>query len=406
MQIAILGAGFVGLTAAYRLLKKGHRVTIFEKGKSVGGLAAGFREKDWDWHLEYFFHHLFTSDTAIYNLISELGLKENLFYLKPKTSIFYNGKIYQFDSPLSVLRFSPLNLGERLRVGLVTFFLKISSNWQKLEKIEAVPWLKKYYGERAYQILWQPLLKSKFGNQAEKIAMSWFWARIKKRSRKLGYLKGGFQVLIEKLAQEIKENGGKFYLNSPITTLDALKRLDKFDRIIITTPTAIFFKEKKLPEMIGAVNLILVLKHRFLNDNTYWLNINDPGFPFVALVEHTNFVEKKHYGGHHLLYVGGYYPQNHRYFKMSKEQIFKEFLPYLQKINPNYQFSTINYHLFRNPFAQPVIPVNYSKSIPPHQTPIPHVFLANMQQVYPWDRGTNYAVELGEKIADEVQNSQ
>ena len=405
MRAAIIGAGFTGLTAGYYLSKRSHQVTIFEKEKFAGGLAAGFKEKNWDWSPEYFFHHLFTSDSATQNLISELRFSQRLFYTKPKTSIFYKGKISQFDSPFSVLTFPFLSIPEKLQTGLITVYLKLTSNWKKFENISAFCWLKKYYGKKTFEILWKPLLLAKFGDQASEISMSWFWARIKKRSQKLGYFEGGFQVLIDKLVKEIKENSGEIYLNQPINSLNDLNHFNKFNRIIITTPTQTFFKKTKLPEMLGALNLILVLKEKFLTDDTYWLNINEPGFPFVAVVEHTNFVDKRNYGGNHLLYVGGYYPQNHPYFKMTKEEIFKEFLPYLQKINPNSQLLITNYYLFRNQSAQPVIPVNYSKLIPSHQTPVSGVYLSNMQQVYPWDRGINYAIELGNKIATLVHKN-
>ncbi|MFZ5365757.1 MAG: NAD(P)/FAD-dependent oxidoreductase [Patescibacteria group bacterium] len=416
MKVAIIGAGFTGLTAAFRLSRKGHKITIFEKEKFCGGLAAGFQEKNWDWHLEYFFHHLFTSDSAAKNLISELGLLEKLFYLRPKTSIFYEGKISQFDSPFSLLSFPFLSIPEKLRTGLVTAYLKLLKTprmvavrqladmtpprWKgwKFENISAFNWLQKYYGKKPFEILWKPLLLSKFGDQAKEISMAWFWARIKKRSTRLGYLEGGFQVLIDRLTEKIKTQNGEIHLNSEVKRLNDLNH---FNKIIITTSTQTFFKTK-LPEMLGAINLILVLKEKFLVDGTYWLNINEPGFPFVAVVEHTNFVNKKYYGGNHILYVGGYYPQNHPYFKMTKEEIFQEFLPYLQRINPSFNFTLHASHftLHTNLFAQPIVPVNYSSLIPSHQTPIPNVFLANMQQVYPWDRGTNYAIELGEEIAE------
>jgi protoporphyrinogen oxidase len=153
--------------------------------------------------------------------------------------------------------------------------------------------------------------------------------------------------------------------------------------------------------MVGALSLILVLKEKFLKDNTYWLNINEPGFPFVFVDEHTNFVSSKYYHNQHLVYVGGYYPQNHPYFKMEEGEIFEEFLPFLKKINPKYDFPqfTNSYSLFTGLNAQPIVPVNYSRIAPLHKTPIPNIYLANMQQIYPWDRGVNYSIELGEKIA-------
>lgn len=408
MRIAVIGAGFTGLTAAYRLCQKGNKVTIFEKESRVGGLANGFKEKDWDWHLENFFHHFFSSDQAAKNLIRELGLFDKLFYVRAKTSILKEGKVSQFDSPLSLSTFPHLSFLEKARVGATIAYLKTTSHWHPLEKTAASSWLSKTMGENAYHVLWQPLLQGKFAKFANQIPMSWFWARIKKRSSRLGYLKGGFQILIGRLVKRIKENGGEILLDYEIKNLDKVK---SFDRIIVTTPTEIFLdlapglpkdyqsRLEKL-EMLGALNLILVLKEKFLTEGTYWLNINESGFPFVAVVEHTNFVEPKYYGGNHLVYVGGYYPQNHRYFKMNKEQIFKEFLPYLKKINP--KLNPIRYTLNSNQYAQPIIPINYSKLAPSFKAPVPNLFLANMQMVYPWDRGVNYAIELGEKVANEV----
>lgn len=403
MKVAIIGAGICGLTAGYRLSQTGHQVTIFEKDKQAGGLSSGFRKTNWNWNLDIFFHHLFTSDRIAINLIKELGLEKQLFFNQPKTSIYWQSQINQFNSPISVLKFSPLSFLDRIRTGLVTAHLKTINRWQKFENITAYRWLEKFYGGPAFKILWRPLLVGKFGTYAPQISMTWFWARIKKRSQKLGYLKSGFQVLIDKLMQKIKQHGGRIYLNQEIKDLKTLS--NEYDKVIVTTPTSMFFKTG-LPPMLGAVNLILVLKESFLTDGTYWLNINEPGFPFVAVVEHTNFIDKKYYGDNRILYVGGYYPQSHRYFKMTAKQMLEEFLPYLQKINPKFSpVSLITYRLSRNFFAQPVMPVNYSQIMPPMKTAIPNVYLANMQNTYPWDRGINYAIEQGEKVAHEVLDS-
>jgi len=414
MRIAVVGAGVTGLTAAYRLSEKGHRVVVFEKEDYVGGLAAGFTRPSqdalgrvilrsfseggsttdgWEWSLENYFHHFFTSDRALQNLAGELGLADKLFFKRPKSSIYYNGKITQFDSPISVLTFPHLPFSQRLRTGLVTAYLKATDDWGSFEKITAAEWLKKFYGQRAYQILWQPLLKAKFGDYASGVSMAWFWARIKKRSAKLGYIEGGFQVLIEALVDRMKANGGEINLNHEVA-----ESLNGFDRVISTA----LIKLEKF-RWVGALNLILFLKEPFLTDGTYWLNINDPDFPFVAVVEHTNFIDKKHYGGGHILYLGGYYPQDHRYFQMSKEEILADFLPYLKQINPTLsKFSIFNFQFTKSLYAQPVIPVNYSKMIPSMKMDNPRFFRANMQMVYPWDRGLNYAIELGQKVAGEV----
>ena len=413
MRIAIVGAGLTGLTAGYRLSRKGNRVTIFEKSDFAGGLAGSFKEKSWDWPLEFYFHHFFTSDKELLDLAEELGLAKKVFFNSPKTSIFSNNFISPFDSPLSVLKSPLLSPAQKIQTALATLYLKVTNNWKLLEKTTASEWLKKNYGTKPYEIIWEPLLKSKFGQtDAEQVSMAWFWGRIKKRSFKLGYFEGGFQILIDSLLKEIKKNNGEVLFNREFTASDFNRG---FEKIIWTGPIPNFLKiAPKLPKeyqgrlnnlkMVGAVNLVLVLKDQFLKDNTYWLNINEAGFPFVAVVEHTNFIDAKNYGNNRLLYVGGYYPQNHPYFKMSKEEIYQEFLPYLKKINPAFKFPLLasRFSLHSSLSAQPVIPTSYSKIVPSFTTPLPNVYLATMHHIYPWDRGTNYAVKLGNDVAYEI----
>lgn len=436
MKIAVVGGGLTGLTATYRLSKEGHQVSLFEKAKTLGGLAASARQKKRQWPLEAFYHHYFTSDHSLRQLLAELNLASRLEFYRPKTSIFTGGQISQLDSPVSLLLSPQFGVRAKIRAGMATAYFKTTSNWQKLEKITAWPWLKKAYGDEVFYTLWKPLLKAKFGPEAEKVSLAWFWARIKKRSAQLGYLKGGTQILIDELESEIKKNGGRILkgqeffednirLRGDDRNLDSNPRTEKkvnethgYDRVIWTVPVSVFLEKmkKRLPadyrnnlarmKMIGAVCLILELKESLLTDGTYWLNVNENGYPFVAVVEHTNMIDPAHYGGKRIVYVGGYYPQDHRYFKMKKEAIFNEWYPFLKKINPDFSDSSLaTLHLSLSRYAQPVVPVNYSKIMPSMKTPLPGVSLANMQMVYPWDRGVNYAIEMGERVAKEVGDS-
>jgi len=417
MKVAIVGGGICGLTSAYFLGNQGHQVSLFEKEKVLGGLAGSFKQGNWQWPLEKYYHHFFSSDTAVFSLLQELGLKEKLFFKTPRTSILVNSKISAFDTPLAVLTFPSLNIFDKIRTGLITGWLKINPFWQPLEKVTAHHWLKKYYGKKAYQILWEPLLKAKFAENYQNIPASWFWARIKKRSNRLGYLEGGLQTLINALAAKIQENKGQIILNTEIRNLNDLNHFNNFDKILVTTPPTTFLKivpdlppnyQKEIQTLksVSALTLILSLKEKFLTDNTYWLNINEESFPFVAVVEHTNFVDPQHYGNNHLVYIGGYYPPNHPFLKMTGEQIYQKFLPFLKKINPYFNFSlyTSSLSLYTDSYAQPVIPLNYAKHLPSLNTPKPNVFWATMHHIYPWDRGVNYAIKLGKKIANEVSS--
>lgn len=417
MKIAIIGAGFTGLTAAYELLKQGHDVTVFEKDTEPGGLAIGYKEKGWDWTLEAFYHHWFTNDKAVLNLAKEL--RYHVLTIRPKTSSLIQGKIYQLDSPKTFLTFPKLSLFERVRMATALALLRYNPLWKPLEKVTANSVLPKAMGENPYTMLWQPLLVNKFGSFAKDISLAWFWARVTKRTPSLAYPEGGFLRFAKTLATTVEKKGGKIIYKADISHIEEkngkidLGTKGTFDKVIVTLPSFAFTKlAPQLPENyknkllrlkgIGAVVVVMRLKKPFFADGTYWLNVCDTKAPVLAIVEHTNFMNAKHYNNEHLIYLGNYLPHDHKYFSMTAEELLKEFDPYLQKIHPDYKKSLIGVTKFSVPFAQPIISINYSKDIPSFDTPLPNVYLANIQQVYPWDRGTNYAVELGKKIAAHV----
>lgn len=406
MRVAILGAGFTGLTAALRLTQKGHQVTVFEKESFVGGLAVGFREKNWQWSVEKAYHHWFTNDSCALNLARELGIE--VLVKRPSTDVYVNGKKLPFDSPLSLLTFPYLPFFDRLRTGLTALFLKLVNNYHRFDNAKAIPWIKKWMGEKSFAVIWDPLFSGKFGKYKDDIALSWFWARIKKRTPSLAYPARGFGNFADKLADEVKHLGGKIYLNTEIKKLPSRG----FDKTIVTLPTPVFIKltallpkdyVKKISSVkyLHALNLILILDKPFM-EKTYWLNITDKKFPFLVVVNHTNFIDSKYYNDKHIVYIGNYLPREHKYFQMTKEELLKEFDPFLKKINLTYNSSLITYHSFTGPFAQPIVTVDYQKKMPVFETPVKNVFLANLSMVYPWDRGTNYAIELGEKIVERV----
>jgi len=425
MKIAIVGGGLTGLTAGYYLSKNNHQVTVFEKNPYLGGLAASFKKEDWSWPVEFYVHHIFRSDKDILKLAGEIGVEEKIFFSRPKTSTFIKGKISQFDSPISILGSKQFNFPDKIRLVFWTGYLKLLDNWKDLEKVTAENWLKEKMGNKVFKLLWEPLLVNKFSKKfSSRISAAWFWARIKKRGFSLGYFKDGFKTLFDKLEEEIIGRQGKIILGAKITEIEkkaakfSLKVNNKeilrdFDKVIYTGPAPIFSKIAKiLPknftekiaslESVGNLGLLLELKAGFFKDKTYWLNVNEASFPFVCVVEQTNFIDKKFYDGSHLLYVYGYYLHNHPFLKMSKEKILEIFLPYMEKINPDFSLQLIiNYSLFKNLYSQPIIPTDYSRSLPPLETPVKGLYFATLHHLYPWDRGTNYAVKLGKEVAYE-----
>lgn len=426
MKIAIIGGGYAGLSASYYLSKrKNVSISLFEKENYLGGLASGFKDNSWSWTMDKYYHHIFTSDSEILDLIKELNC--DLSYIRPKTSIFYAGKIYSFDSALDLLLFPHISFISRIRTGLTIIFLKLVSNWKPLEKITAEKFIKYTSGQESWNIIWDRLFSAKFGNASSTIPASWFWSRIKKRGRVFGYPDGGFDTFTEAIVNKSKKRKVKFLLKTTIRSIIPHKNkytlktnkgsFTNFDKVICTLPAHSFVKiTPNLPQVYandllkfksrGTINLIISLKKQFLEDGTYWLNINDKKFPFVGIVEQTNFISKSRYNNNHLIHIVNYLSPEHSFFKTNKDYLIKKFYPYLKKINPNFDKSWIKKSwVFKSDFAQPIMSLNYSKILPSIETPLKNIFLTNMQQVYPWDRQTNYAIAFGKKVSDIIIKS-
>ena len=420
MKIAIIGAGYSGMVAAYDLKKAGHDVTIFEAANYVGGLASGFKEPHWDWSVEKFYHHWFQSDSEMLGLIRELGLEDKVRFPRPLTVMLHKNKWYPFDSILNALRFPGLGFGlNKIRFGFVGLFLRLTNNWRALEKVTADEWMLKYAGRQVYEQMWKPLLIGKFGPFYKDVNMAWMWARIHARTTRLGTFEGGFQKFADLFAEKLREMGVEIKLNAPIKSIkqdQASVSLsvdgESFDKVLVTSSPNLMAKLcPDLPEnylkglldlkSMGAVVMTLALRHSLSQEGYYWFNVpKDEGYPFLALVEHTNFVPKENFGGDHIMYAGDYLELGHEYFTMSDDELLERFIPAFKKFNPEFSRDWVKkIWVSKTNYAQPVPLVNHSKNIPEIQTPIKGLYFASMSQVYPWDRGTNFAVEIGRKAA-------
>jgi protoporphyrinogen oxidase len=430
MKIAIVGAGITGLSAAYDLLKAGQEVTLFEGDRQTGGLATGFRDENWEWPLEKFYHHLFTSDRAIIKLVEQIGFKDKLFFPRPITSVIYQDRIVPFDSPQRWITFPGFNLLDVARFGSISAYLRFTKPWRQLEQHTADDWLRRYYGKKIYEMIWRPLLIGKFGPYYQEVNMAWMWARLHVRSPRLGYFEGGFQAFVDRLTQVVEELGGRIRLACPAENIQRVDgdqprinlfaggEAEEFDACLVTTSPGLlaqlapglpdgYLNQLLALKSMGAVVMTLALTRSLMPDSrTYWLNIpaNSPdkvgGVPFLALVEHTNFIDRAHYGGDHLLYCGDYIVPDHAYFSMDQAEIEQQFVSVLNRFNPDFRPEWVRKTwLFRAKYAQPVPQVGHSKNIPEIRTPLPGLYFASMSQVYPWDRGTNFAVEIGRKAA-------
>ena len=426
-HIGIVGGGMAGLTAALRLAQQGQRVTLWERGQRFGGQAAAFDVTGGQ--LEFFYHHLFQSDREITALIHELGIGDKLLWLPSNVGYFADGKIYPLNGALDLLKLGIIPIWDRIRLGLVTAYLQRVRDWKRFEKVTAETWLTRALGKRAYQRTWGAQLDAKFGSYKSDVAMVWFWGKIWLRTtsrrsplegEKLGYIKGSFNVLVDALVKGARDAGAALISGRGPNRLEPRPdgrwevrfedgEPETCDAVIVTTPSPIMLRlAPMLPDdykrmLTGltyeAAAVALMETNRPLSD-IYWLNIADRDMPFTGVIEHTNFMSPSDYGGKHYLYLSKYMEPDHPYFSMPDNQLIEEYIPYLKRINPNFDRSWIDrWWVFRERAAQPIVTLNYSEKIPDHRTPLKNLYLANTSQIYPEDRGTNYSVRLGNDIA-------
>ncbi|NLE26341.1 MAG: NAD(P)/FAD-dependent oxidoreductase [Clostridiaceae bacterium] len=428
MNIAIIGAGLTGMSAGLRLSQNGDKVTIYEKENSLGGLASAIRVGNET--LDRFYHHIFVSDSEILDLIDELDLKYRLNWYEPKNAIYIDNYIHPFTSPLDLLCFKPLSIISRIRMGMMVLTSRFIKDYSPFESITAKEWIIKRSGQEVWQKVWEPLIKSKFDIDSNNISGTWIWNKLKLRGSSrgksinkemLGYLEGSFSVIIEKIAQKIIESGGNILLDNEVTRIiknengsfDIISNKNKasYDKVLFTCSPNLLAKilqgpdsnfKNSLNRISYKANLCLVLELTHSLSPYYWITVAQEDFPFVLIIEHTNLVGSKDYNSH-VVYLSRYLDVSDPLYSVSDQDIINEFIKGLKKVFPGINSDNIkNTTISRAQFSQPVIPLGYSKIIPDIKTPIEGLFLASMSQIYPEDRGLNYAVKLGQNAANEI----
>ena len=423
-SLLIVGGGFTGLTAALRLsTDRNFSVTLVESSDHLGGLAAGFSLCGTS--LEKTYHHLFLSDAAILDLVKELGLQEKLMWCESSVGIFRAGKIHPFKTPLDLLRFAPCSFLGRLRTGFAALYLKHRKNWRGFTRRTAHAWMTRACGHSAMETIWTPLLRGKFDRHFDKVSMAWLWARIHIRANsrsggggeKLGYFRGGFNVITSALENELKQRGVNIQINARVEKISSERTAAingetvPFDFCIFTGPSPAF--ARLLPaqeslndyaaklhsiEYLGAACLVFTSDQNL--GDFYWVNVNEPDAPFLVFLNHTRLVNKKFFGGKNVYYIGAYLPPDGKLFSLPDDELAKLWFGYLPKMFPDFDAARVaERHIFRFRAAQHIVDTDYEAKIPAYQTPLPGVFLANFSQIFPEDRGTNFAVREGEKIA-------
>ncbi|MGW2602278.1 NAD(P)/FAD-dependent oxidoreductase [Streptomyces klenkii] len=439
-DVIVVGAGFTGLSAALELAELGHTVRLLERDPDIGGLAGSFTVGDR--RLERFYHHWFASDEEMLRLCARLGIADLMEPHLTRTGMYYANSVYRLSKPLDLLRFAPLPLLDRLRLGLLTVRAQRVRDWRLLEHRTAEEWLVSLGGRRVYDVVWRPLLEGKFGDHAAEVGATWMWTKLHLRggsrtrsgSETLYYLRGGSDALLTALRKRLADHGVDIRTDTAVRSVTTDGRrvtgvrtadgeLHSSGQVLLTVAPALAAgmledqsdTHPSVPPLLRRLrrirylaNLCLVLENNRPLSDTYWLNVNDPAFPYVGVIEHTNMDDPARYGGRHIAYLSKYLPADAELYRMDDAQVFEHSLPYLRRMFPGFDRTWVDaYHVWRAEHAQPVITPGYTRVMPPVQSRVSGLYLAGMAQVFPEDRGTNYAVRDGRRagrlIADRLR---
>lgn len=424
-DVVVVGAGFTGLSAAWELSRAGLRVAVLESEATPGGLAGTFDVGGVQ--LEKFYHHWFTSDADIDDLASELGVAERIHSRAASTGTYFANATYRLATPGDLLAFPALPPLDRLRLGWLALRARSIRDWRSLESMTAREWLIRTGGRRVFHTIWEPLLRAKFGGFAGEIGAVWMWNKLALRGGSrdasgreiLRYFDGGFGALAAELTAAIERLGGVVRCNEAAIRVDERAVTSAVTRYetaaaLVTTPLPVAADllcasdpayAQRLRAIRYLANICIVLELKRSLGDLYWTNVSDPSFPFTCVIEHTNFQPARTYG-RHIVYISRYLPADDPAFLMDDGAYAAFALTHLRRMfTALCPSDVLAAHVWRAPFAQPVVDAAYAARIPPNRTPLPNVYLCSMAQIYPQDRGTNYAVRSGRAVARSIASA-
>ena len=425
-RTAIIGSGPMGLRAAVELLDHGHQVDVYERDDRIGGMSAHF---DFDGlNIERYYHFVCKTDQPLFDLLARYGISDRLRWVDTRMGYFYGAKLHRWGSPIALLAFPHLSLVQKVRYALHVMYTKSISNWDALDKEEAGAWIRRWIGDKAYDVMWKDSFRLKFFEYADNLSASWIGTRIKRigLSRRnlfnesLGYLEGGSDVVLDALADDVRKRGGRILTGAPV---DAVTSEDgrvtgirsngtfmPYDRVLSTAPIQyVPSMVPGLPDEVRAqvsalINIpvacvIIKLSHA-VSDN-FWMNISDPRIQIPGVIEYSNL---NPLDGHtHVIYAPFYMPKTHLKWQASDQELIEEVLGYLPILNRKFRpewVQAVACHRYEH--AQAICPPGFQATLPPMRSALPGFFMADTAYYYPEDRSISESLEVGRRLAAEA----
>ncbi len=441
-RIAVIGAGPMGLAAAYELCKAGHHVEIFERDNCIGGMSAAVDFAGTS--IERYYHFVCKPDEPLFAYLRQFGLMDKLKWTETKMAFYYDGKLHDWGHPFALLKFPGLTFIEKMRYALHVMRAKGVNDWRPYDKFSSTEWLKKNIGERAYNVMWKSLFHFKFYELQDSLSAAWLGTRIKRvaLSRKslfteeMGYLEGGSATVLDAVTKAFKAAGGVIHLNAAVEevviqngAIAGIRLANKlandsddkdfkpFDDVVSTIPLP--YLVRLMPDLpvdekakiaaiknVGVVCVLLKLKKPFTHN--FWMNINDPRIEIPGLIEYTNLnpmTKPSGERGESILYAPYYMPQTHAKYKRDFSEFIEETLKYMQVIRPDFDRNDVlTSTASRYEYSQTVCEPGFFDALPKMQSSVRGLVLADTSHYYPEDRSISESMRIGAKLVSLVMS--
>jgi protoporphyrinogen oxidase len=425
----IVGGGILGMTLALRLAQRGQQVTLFEGANQLGGLASAWKLGDIVWDRHY--HVTLLSDSALRGLLRELGLESEMQWVQTKTGFYTGGKLYSMSNSVEFLRFPPLNLVDKFRLAGTIVYASRVKNWQRLENINVVEWLRRLSGSRTTEKIWLPLLRAKLGENYKKTSAAFIWATIARmyaarrsglRKEMFGYVPGGYARILDRLADHLSQSGVVIKAGQRATSVIASGNsvsvsfssgeTCRFDQVALTVPlpivadlcpqlTAEEQRKARSIEYQGIICASVLLKKPLAE--FYVTNITDTWVPFTAVIEMSTLVDRKHFNGNALVYLPKYVPCDDPAFNVSDDELRSSFIAALSKMYTHFTpDDVLSFQVSRVRHVFAISTLGYSKNVPKVNTSQPGIHIVNSAQILNGTLNVSETIQLVDKALPQL----